>query len=147
MKRSYECFLGHVPRLLAVVKYLVGQATHALSLLLDQGLERRRISGDAALDELPLVDSRGLGRFARPGGARWGVGRRHGPRRARPATGLTRPLLSRPLSDRELDGRKGARIHGRRRGPTRGPRGVTDAPPSSASTPSREPAGPHTQIQ
>ena len=39
VKRSYERLLGHVPRLLAVVQDLVGQAPHPLTVLLDERLE------------------------------------------------------------------------------------------------------------
>ena len=59
MKRPYECLLRHVPRLLAVVQDLVGQAPHPLTVLLDERLERGRVSGDASLDERRARRSRG----------------------------------------------------------------------------------------
>jgi hypothetical protein len=47
------------------VQHLVGQTPHPLTVLLDQRLERHRVSGDAPLDERALVDSGGL---REPGG-------------------------------------------------------------------------------
>ena len=57
MKGPNERLLRAVPCLLAIAQHLVGQAPHPLTVLLDQRLERRGVSGDAPLDEGALVGS------------------------------------------------------------------------------------------
>src|SRR5258705_8530322 len=102
MKRPHERLLSHVPRLLAVVQHLVGQTPHPLTVLLDQRLERRGVSGEAPLDERALVDSGGLGESGGTGGGRPGVRGDHRP---------TPPWASRPLFGLGAGGRGGGPVY------------------------------------
>src|SRR5262249_28113407 len=126
--RAHERLLGAVPGLLAIVQELIGEPPHALAISLDQRLERRRVAGETALDELPLIGARELRRAGRAGGS-W---RRHDQ--------SGRPPQS---SSCQFDGgtetlihRVGRRAAARRDGPARSS-GFDWRAASAASTPRR----------
>ena len=105
LKGPHEGVLSAIPCLLAIAEHLVGQAPHALTVFLHQGLEGLDVPRPASIEERALVD---IGRARR----RRGVRRRRRDGRRRHGRAGRPPRV--PVSSR-LDAATPALIHRARR--------------------------------